>query len=397
MAPGGRRAYDWRPWTRPSPEATAEGAASSAAHRPIGRGRLHAAPLRGLFVLACVYTLSVAREFLMPLAIGLILYFLLRPPVRALKAARLPEPLGAALVLLALITVVGIGLYSLSFPAAAWAARGPESLHRIEARLRPIAVRVQRLTRTAEEMQRITDATAGATPRVEIKEPGFGAVVVGGMQSFLADAVVVLTLAYFLLAEGDDLMHKIVRALPRLKDRQRAVVIAREMETQISGYLFFTTLMNVVFGAFIAGVMWLLGMPNPVLWGFVAGVTKFIPYLGGLLCAVVLALASILTFPDLGWALLVPGVFLVIDTVHGNVLVPLLLGRRFTLDPAVLFVGLFFWWYVWGAAGALLAVPMMSALRIFCEHVEGLQRFGRILGGTHADEAHAGESLPTSG
>src|SRR3989442_1452916 len=122
MAPGGRRAYDWRPWTRPSPEATAEGAASPAANRRIGRGRIHSATLTGLFILACVYTLSVAREFLMPLAIGLILYFLLRPPVRALKAARIPEPLGAALVLVALITVVGIGVYSLSFPAAAWAA-----------------------------------------------------------------------------------------------------------------------------------------------------------------------------------------------------------------------------------------------------------------------------------
>jgi hypothetical protein len=127
------------------------------------------------------------------------------------------------------------------------------------------------------------------------------------------------------------------------------------MEQQISGYLFFTTVMNAIFGVLIAAVMWLLGMPNPFLWGFVAGVTKFIPYLGGFVCTVVLTMASIVAFDDMWWALLVPAVFLAIDTVHGNVLLPLLLGKRFTLDPAVLFVGLFFWWFVWGTAGALLA------------------------------------------
>jgi predicted PurR-regulated permease PerM len=125
----------------------------------------------------------------------------------------------------------------------------------------------------------------------------------------------------------------------------------------------------------------------------VAAVTKFIPYLGGLACAVVLAMASIVTFADLWWALLVPSVFIVIDTIHGNVVLPLLLGKRFTLDPTLVFVGLFFWWFVWGTTGALLAVPMMSALRIFCDHVDGWQRLGRLLGGA-ADPAPAPEPAP---
>jgi len=341
----------------------------------------------GLFLLAGVYTLSLARGFLIPLAVGVIIYFLLRPPVRALKQARISEPVGAALVLLGLVSAVGVGLYALSSPAATWAARAPESLSRVQAKLSPLARRVQRLTRTAEEMQRITDVAAGpasATPRVQINEPSLGALFMGGIWSFLAGAVVVLTFVYFLLAEGDELMRRVVGSLPRLKDRKRAVVIAHEMERQISAYLFFTAVINVTFGILIALVMWGLGMPNPALWGFVAGVTKFIPYLGGLLCTVVLALASILTFDQMSWALLVPAVFLTIDTLHGNLLLPMLLGRRFTLDPALLFVGLFFWWFVWGTAGALLAVPILSALRIFCEHVDGLQPVAALLGGTPA-------------
>jgi predicted PurR-regulated permease PerM len=103
-------------------------------------------------------------------------------------------------------------------------------------------------------------------------------------------------------------------------------------------------------------------------------------------------MASIVAFDDIWWALLVPIVFLAIDTVHGNIVLPLLLGKRFTLDPAVLFVGLFFWWFVWGTAGALLAVPMISALRIFCDHVDGFQRFGRILGGAEETEPSSAES-----
>jgi predicted PurR-regulated permease PerM len=392
VATGGRRSYDWRAWAGRAEVAPAvDPSAPDDLGTPNRRARpIRSSALNGLFVLASVYTLAIARAFLVPLAIGLMLYFLLRPPVRTLKAVRVPEPLGAALVLCALVAVAGVGFYALSGPAANWAARAPESVKRVESKLRPLAHRIQRLTRTAEEMGRITAATVppSATPEVTLKEPSLGTIFMGGMQSFLAGTVVVFAMVYFLLAEGDGLLRKIVRAFPRLKDRKRAVAIAHEMEQQISGYLFFTTLMNVVFGAFITAVMWLLGMPNPMLWGFVAGVTKFIPYLGGLLCAVVLGMASIVAFDDVWWALLVPAVFLAIDTVHGNVLMPLLLGKRFTLDPAVLFVGLFFWWFVWGTAGALLAVPMMSAMRIFCDHVDGLQRFGRLLGGATEPEAH---------
>ena len=395
MTTGGRRSYDWRPWAGADARGPASDAGAPApADLPTPNRRvrqIRSSALNGLFILASIYTLSIARAFLVPLAVGLILYFLLRPPVRTLKAAGVPDSLGAALVLSALLAVVGIGFYALSWPAAAWAARAPESLQRVESKLRPLTQRMKRLTRTAEEMSRITEATvpSSPTPEVKLKDPSMGTLFMGGMQSFLASTVVVFTMVYFLLAEGDGLLRKIVRAFPRLKDRKRAVAIAHEMVQQISGYLFFTTVMNAVFGVLIAAVMWLMGMPNPMLWGFVAGVTKFIPYLGGLVCTIVLTMASIVAFDDIWWALLVPGVFLIIDTLHGNVLLPLLLGKRFTLDPAVLFVGLFFWWFVWGTAGALLAVPMMSALRIFCDHVDGLQRLGRFLGGAAEGDAPA--------
>jgi len=336
----------------------------------------------GLFILACLYTLRTAREFLLPLVIGVMLYFLLVPLVRALKRIGLPESAGAAVVVLSLMVVVGLGMYALSWPATTWMARAPDGLRRVETRLRPILRGVEKLTRTAQQVEEITaGATPGEAPQVAVKEPGIGATFLGGMQSLLGGFAIVVTLVYFLLASGDTVLRKIVQASPRLADRQRAVDIAREMEEQISGYLLVTTLINAVFGVVVAITLWLMGMPNPLLWGVVAGVTNFIPYLGSLICTAVIGLAALLAFEDVGWALLVPAVFLLINTLEGYVITPLIMGRRFTLDPALLFVGLLFWWFVWGTPGALLAVPMMAAFKIFCERVESLQPIAAFLGG----------------
>jgi predicted PurR-regulated permease PerM len=357
----------------------------SEALAPVGRNRrrrrLRSFALDGLFVLAVLYTLRAAREFLVPVVLGALVYLLLRPAVRLLARYHVREPVGAALVTLMLVVVLGVGAYALSYPAATWMARAPDSLRRVEERLRPLAVRVQRLSRTASEMERITAVGApSAPPQVTVKEASLGAQLFGGMQSLLAGAVIVLTLAYFLLASGDLFLRKVVQALPRLADRKRAVEIAREMERQLSGYLFYTTVLNVAFGAGVGLMLWAMGMPNPTLWGVVAGVTKFVPYLGGLVCTVVLALAALLAFDESWRVLVVPGVFLLVDTLHGNVVLPALMGRRFTLNAPVVFVGLVFWWYVWGVAGALLAVPMLSALKIVSERIHGLRRLALFLG-----------------
>ena len=353
------------------------------------------AAVNGLFVLACLYTLHAAREFLMPLAIGLMLYFLLVPIVRALRRLGLPEAGGAAVVVVGLIVVVSLGAYALSWPATSWMARAPDGLKRVEAKLKPVFRGVEKLTRTAQQVEEITEsATSGGAPEVKVKEPGIGATVLGGMQSFLGGAAIILTLLYFLLASGENVLRKIVQSFPRLADRKRAQGIAQDMEEQISAYLLLTTMINSVFGVVVALALWAMGMPNPMLWGAVAAVTNFIPYLGSVLCTVVIGLAALLAFEDVWWALAVPTVFFLLNTLEGYVITPMIMGRRFTLDPALLFVGLLFWWFVWGTPGALLAVPMMAAFKIFCERVESLQRLAAFLGD---DDAPAPVAVPPLG
>jgi predicted PurR-regulated permease PerM len=230
---------------------------------------------------------------------------------------------------------------------------------------------------------------------VKLSEPGLTANFFGGMQAFLAGALVVFSLLFFLLASGDRVVAKLVRAMPRLQDRNRAAEIAREIERQVSAYLYVTTLVNVGFGLVIAATLLLLRMPNAILFGVLAAVTSFIPYLGGVLCMVLLGMASVLAFPDWQRAMLVPLVFAVLDTLKGYVVAPLLTGRRLTLNAPVLFIGLLFWWWVWGIPGALLAVPILSVVKIVCERVEGWRPLAEFLGDAPAGPDRAADVRAT--
>jgi predicted PurR-regulated permease PerM len=346
----------------------------------IARLRVRSHATVGLFILACLYTVAFARPFLLPLTVALMLHFLLMPAVRFLKRLRVPEPAGATLVVAALVAGLTLSAYALSWPASEWMAKAPESLRRIEGRAQRILRPIRRVTQTAEQMERIATVESRPAPEVKVSEPGLGATVFGGMQAFLADALVVFTLLFFLLASGDRIVTKLVHALPRLQDRRRAADIAREIERQVSAYLYVTTLINAGFGLVVALTMAVMGMPNAVLWGVLAAVTSYVPYLGGVLCTLLLGMAAVLAFPDWQTAVLVPLVFAVLDTLKGYVVQPLLTGRRLTLNTPVLFVGLLFWWWVWGIAGALLAVPILSIVKIVCERIEGWHPLAEFLG-----------------
>jgi predicted PurR-regulated permease PerM len=299
--------------------------------------------------------------------------------VRALKRWRVPEPAGAALVILALFGGFGGGLYSLSGPASDWLARAPRSLPQLEARLHKVLRPVEKVSQTAEQVDKLTSPAEEGVREVQVKEPGWGAVLFGGTQAFLEASVVVLTLLYFLLASGDLFLRRLITLVADPKDRSRAAEIALQIERQVSRYLYASTGINAAFGAVAALAMWLLGLPNAVLWGVVAGLTSFIPYLGGLIAAALIAMVALLSFDDTAHVVTIVVAFLVLDTLKGYILYPLIMGRQFTMNAVPLFVALTFWWWAWGIPGALLAVPLMSILKIFSERIEGLAPLATLL------------------
>jgi predicted PurR-regulated permease PerM len=238
---------------------------------------------------------------------------------------------------------------------------------------------LQRFTRTAEHVEKMTDMVDTRTPQVELKRESLAATVFGGTQNFLGSAMIVSVLLFFLLASGDLFLTKVIRVLPRLADKKRAVQIARETEDQISAYLLTVTLVNVVFGVLVGVVVKLLGMPNPVLWGVLAGITNFIPYMGALVMAVILGLVALLHYQTTAQAAVVPLVFLTLNFFEGNVITPRLIGQRLALNPVVVFTGVLFWGWIWGVVGALMAVPILAAVKIVCDHIEGLSPIGEFL------------------
>jgi predicted PurR-regulated permease PerM len=363
-------------------ETEVEPAPPARAHHRIRRGpeAVRSRATDGLFILACLYTVAIAQPVLQPLAIAFLLYFLLTPVVRALGRLRVPSMVGAGLVLGGFLTVVGFGHYSLSKPAAHWMAAAPQSIREVQARARKIAARFEKVTQTAHQVEQMTNVTGDQTPKVELKEPGLGRTVFGGVQAFLTDGIVIITLLFFLLASGDLFLRRLMALTRRRRDREKAFEIARELERQVSSYIVTTTAINTGFGVAVGLMVWAIGLPNPLLWGVIAGLTNFVPYLGGLTCMLLLGLASMLTFPDWERALLVPFCFFVLNSIEGYLVTPQLMGRRLTLNTPALFIGLLFWWWVWGTAGALLAVPLMATLKIVADRIDALAPLAEFLG-----------------
>jgi predicted PurR-regulated permease PerM len=345
--------------------------------RPFG---IRSFALTGLFILAAFYTLYFGRAFFLPIVLSLLLSFLLRPVVRGLKKLHIPEAVSAAVLILGLLGLLGLGVYELATPAYSWIGQAPQSLHKIEGRLRDLKKPVQTVSKATEQVERIAKVGGpDATPKVQVQE-SLGARVFSGATEILIDAVVMFILLFFLLASGDMFLRKLIKVLPSLADKKRAVDIASQIETEISTYLTTITLINVVLGLAVWGAMALIGIPNPLLWGVVAAVLNFVPFLGPITMISVLAMVGLLIFPDLAHALIAPGVFLGLHFLESYLLTPMILGRRLTLNPVVIFLGLTFWGWLWGIAGAILAVPIMMVLKIFCEHSEPLASIGEFLG-----------------
>jgi len=336
--------------------------------------------ITGLFVLAVLYTLYFARAFLLPIVLAILLDFLLSPVIRTLKRARIPEPLGGALVLLALLGAVSIVGYSLAEPARQWVARAPESLQKVESRLRDLRRPVEQVTRTAEQVEAATEVEKGGPQEVVLRGPRLSERLFGTTQSLLTGALETFILLYFLLAVGDLFLEKLVKVLPQLKDKKKAVTIARETEASISTYLFTVALVNLGLGVVVTLVMLAIGMPNALLWGAMAALAEFIPYIGATILLTTLALAGLVTFPTVEHALAVPGAYLTVNLLQSQFISPLVLGRRLTLNPVAILVGLVFWWWLWGVGGAFIAVPLLATFKIFCDHIESLAPIGEFLG-----------------
>lgn len=338
----------------------------------------------GLFTLALLLVAYLARTFILPIVVALLAYLLLVPVVRALKRLHIPEALAAALIVIPLVGTAGVTVYQLSAPAAAWFARAPEIMKDVEVRLRSIRKPVDDVAKTAESVQNLASGNSEKAVRVvDVSRPG-PLNLFDRTTGLLAAIGTTTILLYFLLASGDTFLKKAVLLTPT--DKPRTVEIVRCIERDISRYFGTVTVINAFLGLACGLAMAVLGMPNPVLWGIMAGISNFVPYLGAMLGTAVIALVAYITFPTLGQAAVPPFTFLALTVIESELVTPFLIGRRFFINPVVIFLGLLFWTFLWGIPGALLAVPLLFVIKVICEHVERFKPMAEFMSSDRAPE-----------
>ena len=334
-----------------------------------------------LVVLGVVAFLFFARPVVLPVFLACVAGMTLKPVIRWLSCCHLPPAISAALVLLLLVAVIGIGFFQLGRPALTWMNDAPEHMTALRHRVQKLFPRIARISEAATAVNNLgaTAAEQASTPVVELKDSRGAGAFINWTGSLLAGAGETLVVLYLLLASGDLFLQKLVRVMPTLSDKKRAVEISHEIQENISRYLFSVSLINIGLGALVSAGLQVLGVPNALMWGMLVAVLNFVPYFGPVAGIILLATVGFLTFDTLWAALLPASWYLVLHLVEANLLTPVILGRRFTLNPVVIFVSLIFWTWLWGVPGALLSVPILVSVKVVCDRIPSLGPVSELL------------------
>ena len=338
--------------------------------------------LCGIFALSVFATLYLASPVILPIVLAFVLKLLLQPAVRLLQRVHLPRPVGALLtVFLAMGTLVGV-VAGLSVPAANWAAKLPEGIPRLEAHLVVLKNPILALQKVIQQAQEVADNPGQKGSTIAVRpDLGLSGALYTGTREVLGGLFTTVLVLYFLLVAGDIFLRRVVEILPTFSNKRQAVDISQQVEEDISAYLVTITAMNAAVGVATALAMYLCGLGDPLLWGATAFLLNYIPILGPLLGTVIFLLAGMLSFDSLWWALLPPALYFGLHLLEGETLTPMLLARRFTLNPVLVILSLVFWFWMWGVPGAILAVPLLAILKIICDRLRPLKAFGHFLEG----------------
>ncbi|HQY27189.1 MAG TPA: AI-2E family transporter [Burkholderiaceae bacterium] len=335
-----------------------------------------------LALVAGIAGLSAGEALLLPILLAILLTLLLTPAVDVLEWIRLPRWLGALLVVAALLATLATAATQLAAPAQRWLnPKSPE--------WRKLELRIREIKRPLETIQGAQDRVADiAESGGERGKPKPKEVVVqrrdifatlDDMSVLLTGAVSTIVLLYFLLASGDLFLRKLIRVLPRLTDKKKAVGIARTVQVEIGRYFLIISAINLGLGIVTAGVMALLGMPSAPFWGALVAVLNFVPYAGPAASLALLTAGAFVSLEGWGQILMVPLSFLVLTVIEGQFVQPVLIGHRLRLNVVVTFLAVVAWGWLWGLGGVVVAIPVLVALKICADHIESLSALGEFL------------------
>jgi predicted PurR-regulated permease PerM len=363
-------------------------AAEAEAEEKRPSGDLRTVYLGGLFFLACMAALYLASEIIMPVILAIVLKLLLQPLVRLTDRLRIPRVLGALLAVIVVLIVLSALVTALTGPAVVWATKLPETLPRIRERLHFLAEPIGMVQNLMHRVDLATASVAGQPAG----EPGHGdgiswraasiiGIVFRGTRATAAGLFTTLLVLFYLLISGETFLRRLVEILPRFGDKRKAVEISMHVERDVSAYLLTITLINLVVGFCTGLVMSICGVGDPLLWGTIAFALNFMPIIGPMIGIALYAAVGMLSLGVTWFGLLPAALYLLIHIVEGEAVTPMLMARRFTINPVAVVLGLVFWFWMWGMPGAILAVPMLAIVKIVCDNLPRLRAFGHFLEG----------------
>lgn len=337
--------------------------------------------LGGLFVMALFAVLYVAQAVVLPVVIALVLKMLLQPLVRLLERVRIPKGIGAVVAILVLLGVLaGLGAI-LSGPASEVVQNFPALIKKIEERYAALQHVVDRAKPMLDQLGVGTGGGGEGGGAMMGKLSGMAGSVASGASSFASHLLETLLILFYLLVFGETFMLRLVEILPRFDDKKQAVEISKTVERDISAYLLTITIINAVVGVACGLVMWAFGIPAAVVWGVVAFCLNYVPILGPFAGVALFAVVALATL-GAAWAALLPAAaYLAIHFAEGELITPMLLAKRFTLNPIAVMVGLVFWYWLWGVQGAILSVPLLAIIKIISDRIRPFRALGHMLEG----------------
>jgi predicted PurR-regulated permease PerM len=311
--------------------------------------------------LALPFLLQAGAEFFLPVTTALVIAIALVPLLEWLERRRLPSSLAAFICVILFIGIANVAVAAIVFPAMQWFELLPQRIDRLRRTFAPILDVYSNLEAFIDHLVRqFGPHTHGAPRTVQVETPNSLLQIVATSAPLAAIQMFFGLLVIFFFLAGWTRMRK--RTIMTRTSFDGAMTTARVIQRMVdatSAYLGTITLVNIGMGLVVSLVLWLLGMPTPLMWGGIAAVLNYIPYLGPITSALLLALGGLMTFRDLGYALLPALCFVMIHLVESNVVTPMVVGRRLTINPLLILLSLSFWAWVWGAIGALLAVPLL--------------------------------------
>ncbi|MBU2954239.1 AI-2E family transporter [Marinobacter sp. F3R08] len=342
-----------------------------------------ATPIYGLFGLGILYTLYVAHQIVLPIILAVMTSLLLSPLVkRAYVKWRIPKMLSSLILVLFVLTgIVGITL-AVATPAVTWAEEVPQGISRLLVGESEISRQIARVSESAQQVEKSVEELSETQKKqptaVVLQTESWRSQLMTKARNGIAGLALALALTYFLLVSGDRLIKNFVRQLP--VDQRRTVLrITRDSQQQIAQYLGVLGLSNLSVGATTGLMCWAVGLPDPAVWGLVAGLARFIPYLGVILSISMLTVVSAISLDELWMMAIAPLGFLGLTTLVGFFIEPWIHGFRMAINPVIIFVSIFFWGWLWGPVGVLLAVPLMTVIQVVLKQIPQLRPVYKVI------------------